>query len=98
MQKMWHVYVSSENTGDGLTPHFSIFKMAYSNSGSLRHGNASAHTHFALLFLLDSILACVSCISDSSTAFASAVSLEMHISVLALPIYDQTGSIDRTRL
>lgn len=98
LQKMWHVYVSSENRGDGLTPHFSIFKWAYSNSGSLRHRNASAHTLRSSASLLDNILACVSSPPDSNTAFASAASLEMHISLLVLPVHDRTGSIDCTRL
>lgn len=97
MQKMWHIYVSSENAGDGLTPHFSIFKFII-NSGSLRHGNASALTLRSSVPLLDNILACVSSSPDSNTAFLSAASLEMHISSLVLPVHDWTGSIDRTRL
>lgn len=98
LQKMWHVYVCSENPGYGLTPHFSIFKWAYSNSGSLRHRNASAHTLRSSASLLDNILACVSSPPDSNTAFAAAASLEMHILLLVLPVHDRTGSIDRTRL
>lgn len=98
LQKLWHVYVSSENTGDGLTPHFSIFKWAYSNSGSLRHGNASTHTLHSSVSLLDNILACVSYPPDSNTASMSAASLEMHISLLVEPVHDRPGSIDRTRL
>lgn len=77
---------------------FSIFKWAYCNCGSLWHGNASALTLHSSVSLLDDILACVSSLPDSNTAFPSAASLEMHISLLVLPVHDRTGSIDRTRL
>lgn len=53
--------------------------------------------HFSVS-LLDNILACVSYSPDSNTKFASAASLEMHISLSVLPVHDRTGSIDRTRL
>lgn len=64
----------------------------------LKHGNASAHTLRSSVSLLDNILACVSYPPNSNMAFASAASLEMHISLLVLPVHDQTGSTDCTRL
>lgn len=80
-----HVYVSCENTGDGPTSHFSIFKWACSNSSPRQHENASPHNLRCSASLLDNILARVSHPPDSDTAFASAASLEMHITLLVVP-------------
>lgn len=86
LQKMWQDMFACLLKTRGMDRlHISAYLNERVPTPVRQHENASPHTLRCSASLLDNILARVSHPPDSDTAFASAASLEMHISLLVVP-------------